>query len=69
MLLNKIEYKFKHENRYYWVTYNAISGFTTITVDYGEEIKEVYMTMFVCDDRKAAEIFLMGYINHEKRKG
>lgn len=57
-----------HDSRTYWVQYHVASGMTSIETVTPTSVERVYITPFVCDDRKAAEVFLMGYINHEKRK-
>lgn len=70
MITTKIEYYIKHGELSYMVTFDTATGITMLLQ--WERDKEMFVhrfdASFVCDDRKAAEIFCQAFINHEKRK-
>lgn len=70
MITTKIEYYIKHGDITYLVSYDVNGGNTMLSV--WQQDREMYVyrydAPFICDDRKAAEIFCQAFIKHEDRK-
>lgn len=70
MITTKIEFYIRHGEQSFLVSYDVSKGNTTLALweQHREMFVYKYDAAFVCDDRKAAEIFCQAFINHEKRK-
>lgn len=71
MITTHCTFYIAHDGHYYKLDYSVTLGETSLYRG-GATIQESYYIIdkmqFVCDTRKAAEIFLQAYISQQKRK-
>lgn len=72
MLVKQINFSIDHANESYLVVYEAITGLTKLKQkprgESGNYHEEIYSMPFICEDRKAAELFIQAHLNFLHRK-